>query len=102
MPLSARDVLLARHVRACFDPACERQVLGRTRPNGESLLSVSAVVDGIVTFEELGDAERFAGLLEADGLDEVCGHPGRVCKPQRCSDGQCPCFGRAGMIISTP
>ena len=31
------------------------------------------VVDGIVTFEELSDAERFAGLLEADGADEVCG-----------------------------
>ena len=47
------------------------QVLGRTQPNGDSLLSVSAVVDGIVTFEDLGDAERFAALLEADGIDEV-------------------------------
>ena len=47
------------------------QVLGRTQPNGDSLLSVSAVVDGIVTFEDLGDAERFAALLEADGVDEV-------------------------------
>ena len=47
------------------------QVLGRTQPNGDSLLSVSAVVDGIVTFEDVGDAERFAALLEADGIDEV-------------------------------
>lgn len=88
--------------KPAFDPACERQVLGRTRPNGESLLSVSAVVDGIVTFEELGDAERFAGLLEADGIDEVCGHPGQVCKRHRCSSGQRPFFGRAGVTISTP
>lgn len=47
------------------------QVLGRTQPNGDSLLSVSAVVDGIVTFEDVGDVERFAALLEADGIDEV-------------------------------
>jgi len=46
-------------------------VLGRSRPNGDSLLAVSAVVDGVVTFEATSDAERFTALLEADGIDEA-------------------------------
>jgi len=28
-------------------------------------------VDGVVTFEATSDAERFAALLEADGIDEA-------------------------------
>jgi len=58
--------------------AAAGQVLGRSRPNGDSLLAVSAVVDGVVTFEASGDAERFAALLEADGIDEVRGAPHSV------------------------
>ncbi|KAK9817731.1 hypothetical protein WJX72_001359 [[Myrmecia] bisecta] len=43
------------------------KVLGRTRPDGSSLLRVEELLDGVVMFESEDDAERFGGLLEADG-----------------------------------
>ena len=87
--------------------ATARQVLGRLRSNGDSLLAVSAVVDGVITFEAPGDAERFAALLEADGIDEVRGAPHAVAgrwsgvrpaarpavspAPRRCLESPSPC-----------
>lgn len=47
------------------------QVLGKRRPDGTSLLSVSELRDGIVCFEDGDEAERFGNLLEADGSVEV-------------------------------
>jgi hypothetical protein len=47
------------------------QMLGRTRPDGRPLLSVEEVRDGVIMFEDEGDAERYAGLLEADGHEQV-------------------------------
>ena len=47
------------------------QVLGKKRPDGSALLSVSELRDGIVTFEDPDDAERYGNLLEAEGRLEV-------------------------------
>ena len=47
------------------------QVLGKKRPDGGHLLSVSELQDGIVTFEDPDDAERYGNLLEAEGRLEV-------------------------------
>lgn len=47
------------------------QVLGKKRADGSPLLSVSELRDGIVTFEDMDDAERYGNLLEADGSTEV-------------------------------
>lgn len=47
------------------------QVLGRRRADGSSLISVSEMCDGIVTFEDEGDAQRYGALLEAEGHLEV-------------------------------
>ena len=47
------------------------QVLGKRRADGSPLLSVSELRDGIVTFEDGDDAERYGNLLEADGHMEV-------------------------------
>lgn len=50
------------------------QVLGKKRPDGSALLSVSELRDGIVTFEDADDAERYGNFLEADGSVEVQMH----------------------------
>lgn len=47
------------------------RVLGRERPGGGPLISCGEVVDGVVAFEEEGDAERYGALLEAEGRPEV-------------------------------
>jgi hypothetical protein len=47
------------------------QVLGKNWADGSPLLSVSELRDGIVTFEDMDDAERYGNLLEADGSTEV-------------------------------
>ena len=47
------------------------QVLGKKRADGSPLLSVSELQDGIVTFEDMDDAERYGNLLEADASTEV-------------------------------
>ncbi|CAL5227825.1 g10853 [Coccomyxa viridis] len=47
------------------------RVLGKKRPDGSALLSVSELRDGIVTFEDPDDAERYGNLLEAEGRLEV-------------------------------
>lgn len=47
------------------------QVLGRRRPDGSALISVSEMRDGIVTFEDEEEAARFGALLEADRQAEV-------------------------------
>ncbi|CAK0750131.1 hypothetical protein CVIRNUC_001966 [Coccomyxa viridis] len=47
------------------------RVLGKRRADGSPLLSVSELRDGIVTFEDGDDAERYGNLLEADGHMEV-------------------------------
>lgn len=47
-------------------------MLGKRRADGSPLLSVSELRDGIVTFEDGDDAERYGNLLEADGHMEVC------------------------------
>ena len=47
------------------------QVLGRRRPDGSALISVSEMRDGIVTFEDEAEAARFGALLEADRQAEV-------------------------------
>ena len=46
-------------------------MLGKRRADGSPLLSVSELRDGIVTFEDGDDAERYGNLLEADGHMEV-------------------------------
>ena len=46
-------------------------MLGKRRADGSPLLSVSELRDGIVTFENGDDAERYGNLLEADGHVEV-------------------------------
>lgn len=46
-------------------------MLGRVRPDGSPLISAADLKEGVVTFEDEGDAERFAGLLEADGDPQV-------------------------------
>ena len=48
------------------------QVLGKRRADGSPLLSVSELRDGIVTFEDGDDAERYGNFLEADSHMEVC------------------------------
>lgn len=48
-----------------------RQVLGRRRSDGSSLISVSEMRDGIITFEDEADAQRYGALLEAEGHLEV-------------------------------
>jgi hypothetical protein len=52
-------------------PALFDQVLGRRRPDGSALISVSEMRDGIVTFEDEAEAARFGALLEADRQAEV-------------------------------
>ncbi|BDA45986.1 hypothetical protein COCOBI_08-0780 [Coccomyxa sp. Obi] len=47
------------------------KVLGRRRADGSSVISVSEMRDGIVTFESEGDAQMFSAMLEADGHLEV-------------------------------
>jgi hypothetical protein len=47
------------------------KVLKRRRPDGRSIISVGELRDGIVMFEDEGDAERYGNLLEADGHAEV-------------------------------
>lgn len=47
-------------------------MLGRVRPDGSPLISAADLKEGVITFEDEGDAERFAGLLEADGHPQVC------------------------------
>lgn len=47
------------------------QVLGRRRADGSSLISVSEMRDGIITFESEADAQRYGALLEAEGHLEV-------------------------------
>ncbi len=47
------------------------QVLKRTRADGSPLIRVEQVVDGVVAFENEGDAQRYQELLVADGADEV-------------------------------
>ena len=47
------------------------QVLGRRRPDGSSLIKVEELRDGIVTFEDEADAQRFAEQVEAEGVQEV-------------------------------
>lgn len=47
------------------------RVLGRRRADGSGLIHCSEMRDGVVTFEDDADAERFGQLLEADGLGEV-------------------------------
>lgn len=46
-------------------------MLKRTRADGSALIRVEQVVDGIVTFESEGDAQRYRELLLADGMEEV-------------------------------
>ena len=46
-------------------------MLGKRRADSSPLLSVSELRDGIVTFEDGDDAERYGNLLEADGHMEV-------------------------------
>ncbi len=48
-----------------------QQVLGRRRADGRSLISVSEMRDGIITFESEADAQRYGALLEAEGHLEV-------------------------------
>lgn len=46
-------------------------MLGRTRADGSPLVRVERLMDGVVAFEEEGDAARFADALEADGHGAV-------------------------------
>ena len=46
-------------------------MLGRRRADGSSLISVSEMRDGIITFESEADAQRYGALLEAEGHLEV-------------------------------
>lgn len=47
------------------------KVLKKQRKNGANLIQVTEMRDGVVVFENAGDAERFGSWLEADGQQKV-------------------------------
>ncbi len=60
------------------------QVLGRRREDGRSVISVSEMRDGIVTFESEGDAQRFSAMLEAGDHHEVSGSGSALTRTVTC------------------
>ena len=55
---------------------CRVQLLGgRTKPDGEGVVNSYQIKDGVITFEDADDAERFSQQLEADGAGQVHHQP---------------------------
>jgi len=57
------------------------QVLGKRQADGDSLMRVEALRDGIVAFEDEADSQRYASLLEAEGTKVRHFHPARSPSP---------------------
>lgn len=54
------------------DTVC-KQVLGRRRADGSSLIRVEEMKDGILAFEDEADAHRYGAMLEAEGVEVRAG-----------------------------
>lgn len=69
----------------CANVLCCMQLLGgRTKPDGEGLVNSYQIKDGVITFQDADDAERFAQQLEADGAGQV--RPLLYCDGLSCSN----------------